>query len=70
MTSETEVSREERVALFFIVCLVAFSFPVVVAVVVAAVIVVVVVVVCLSKPIVQNWIGVVPNDSQPDSCGC
>ena len=60
MTSEAEVSREERVALFFIVCLVAFSFPVVV----------VVVVVCLSKPIVQNWIGVVPNDSQPDSCGC
>ena len=67
MTSEAEVSREERVALFFIVCLVAFSFPVVVVAVVA---VVVVVVVCLSKPIVQNWIGVVPNDSQPDSCGC
>ena len=65
MTSEAEVSREERVALFFIVCLVAFSFPVVVVAVV-----VVVVVVCLSKPIVQNWIGVVPNDSQPDSCGC
>ena len=54
MTSEAEVSREERVALFFIVCLVAFSFPVVV--VVAVVVVAVVVVVCLSKPIVQNWI--------------